>query len=93
MRSRLPALALLAGLAALTEPAPGSATLAVRPRFPADNVWNVPIDALPVDASSSGYVATIGATKPAHADFGTVYLGVPSGIPYVVVTGSNRAFQ
>src|SRR5215831_8267715 len=53
--------------------------------FPADNVWNVAIDALPVDANSSAYVATIGGSKPAHPDFGTVYNGAPNGIPYAVV--------
>jgi len=53
--------------------------------FPADNVWNVAIDALPVDANSSAYVATIGGLKPAHPDFGTVYNGAPNGIPYAIV--------
>ena len=31
------------------------------PLFPADNVWNAPVDTLPVDAHSAAYVATIGA--------------------------------
>ena len=34
---------------------------------------------------SSAWVATIGAGKPLHPDFGTVYAGAPNGIPYVVV--------
>ena len=61
----------------------------VRPMFPKDNVWNVAIDQLPVDANSAAYVTTIGATKTVHPDFGTVYNGAPNGIPYVVVTGAQ----
>lgn len=57
------------------------------PVFPADNIWNVPIDDLPVDADSDAYVATIGATAGVHPDFGTVYLGAPIGIPFVTVAG------
>ncbi len=67
----------------------GSATLAVRPLFPSDNVWNVAVDSLPVDPNSNAYVATIGAAKPVHPDFGTVYNGAPNGIPYIVVAGSQ----
>jgi uncharacterized protein (TIGR03437 family) len=56
--------------------------------FPANNVWNAPIDKLPVDANSAGYVATIGAGKPAHPDFGSgLYAGAPIGIPFVDVPG------
>jgi hypothetical protein len=69
--------------------AAASATLAVRPMFPADNVWNVPIDQLPVDANSAAYITTIGASKPVHPDFGTVYNGAPNGIPYVIVPGTQ----
>jgi hypothetical protein len=77
-------------LAALAvELAAASAILSVRPMFPPDNVWNVPIDTLPVDANSNAYVTTIGSTRPAHPDFGTVYLGAPNGIPYVVVSGTQ----
>ena len=90
MRSTFSSLLLAVALVgAGIELAAASATLAVRPRFPSDNVWNVAIDTLAVDANSSAYVATIGATKPAHADFGTVFAGVPNGIPYVVVTGAQ----
>jgi hypothetical protein len=70
-------------------PAAASAILTVRPMFPRDNVWNVAIDTLPVDVNSAAYVTTIGATKPMHADFGTVYNGAPNGIPFVVVPGSQ----
>ena len=56
--------------------------------FPADNVWNTPVDQLPVDANSASYVATIGASKPAHPDFGSgLYAGAPIGIPFIDVPG------
>jgi len=64
-------------------------TLAGCPMFPQSNVWNVAIDALPVDGNSAAYVTTIGATKYAHPDFGTVYDGAPNGIPYTVVDGNQ----
>ncbi|HWZ70041.1 MAG TPA: hypothetical protein VN326_01010 [Casimicrobiaceae bacterium] len=63
----------------------GSATLIGCPLFPSDNVWNTAIDTLPVDANSSAYVATIGAAKPVHPDFGTVY----NGIPFITVGASQ----
>ena len=61
--------------------------------FPPDNVWNTPVDSLPVDANSDAYVATIGASRPLHPDFGTGTIG----IPYVAVPGGqpkvNVTFQ
>lgn len=79
-----------AGLAfACALPAASSPILTVRPMFPRDNVWNVAIDTLPVDANSAAYITTIGAAKPMHADFGTVYNGAPNGIPFVVVPGTQ----
>lgn len=57
--------------------------------FPADNIWNVPVDDLPVDPSSDVYVQTIGASAGVHPDFGTVFMGVPNGIPFVTVPGSQ----
>jgi hypothetical protein len=53
--------------------------------FPDDNVWNMPIDTLPVDSHSAAYITTIGSTTGVHPDFGTVYQGAPNGIPYVIV--------
>ncbi|MBL9149760.1 MAG: hypothetical protein JNM94_13805 [Phycisphaerae bacterium] len=55
------------------------------PLFPANNIWNVPIDTLPVDPSSDAYIATIGTSVGVHPDFGTFYRGAPIGIPFVVV--------
>jgi hypothetical protein len=87
----LPFRALIAaGLAfACVLPAASSTILTVRPMFPADNVWNVAIDTLPVDVNSTAYITTIGAAKTMHADFGTVYNGAPNGIPFIVVPGSQ----
>jgi uncharacterized protein (TIGR03437 family) len=58
--------------------------------FPANNIWNTPVDKLPVDANSAKYVATIGASAPAHPDFGSgLYDGGPIGIPFVAVPGTQ----
>ncbi len=67
--------------------------LAGCPIFPADNVWNAPVDTLPVDANSDLYIATIGAEATLHADWGSGEWppgsGSPIGIPYVDVPGSQ----
>jgi hypothetical protein len=56
------------------------------PVFPGDNIWNTPVDALPVHPRSDDYVASIGADLPLKADFAAgLYEGAPIGIPYVVV--------
>lgn len=56
------------------------------PVFPPDNIWNTPIDRLPVDPRSRDYVASIGADVHLHPDFGAgLYEGAPLGIPYAVV--------
>jgi hypothetical protein len=59
------------------------------PVFPADNIWNTPIDQLPVHPRSDDYIASIGPDETMHPDFGS---GVwppgsnsPIGIPFVVV--------
>jgi hypothetical protein len=58
--------------------------------FPADNIWNTPVDTLPVDANSAAYVATIGPVEYVHADFGSgTWEGGPIGIPYVDVPGTQ----
>jgi hypothetical protein len=58
--------------------------------FPASNIWNTPIDALPISANSAAYINSIGATRGLHPDFGAgLWDGGPMGIPYVVVTGTQ----
>lgn len=72
------------------KPSPGAnaALNGWRP-FPADNPWNTPINAAPVDPNSDTLIASIGKTKSLHPDFGTVWNGAPNGIPYVVVAGTT----
>jgi len=57
--------------------------------FPADSIWNTPIDKLPVHPNSARLIASIGTDLPVHPDFGTVWRGAPNGIPYVVVSGAQ----
>jgi hypothetical protein len=60
------------------------------PLFPADNIWNVPVDTLPLHPNSDEYIRTIGAERTIHADFGAgLWDGGPIGIPYVVVPGNQ----
>ncbi|MFL5804498.1 MAG: hypothetical protein ACJ8CR_22480 [Roseiflexaceae bacterium] len=50
--------------------------------FPADNVWNTPIDKLPVDPNSNAYIANINLDETTvHPDFGSFQYGY-FGIPY-----------
>ncbi len=58
--------------------------------FPSDNIWNIPVDSLPVDSHSDAYVSTIGPSAYAHPDFGSgLWDGGPIGIPYVSVPGTQ----
>ncbi len=58
--------------------------------LPADNIWNTPVDNLPLDPQTDAYVATIGAAEHVHADFGEgEYAGGPIGIPFVDVPGDQ----
>jgi hypothetical protein len=67
-----------------------SPTVGGCPALPHDNIWNARIDHLPVAAQSSAYVTTIGATKPARADFGAgLWNGGPIGIPFTSVAGNQ----
>jgi hypothetical protein len=56
------------------------------PVFPATNVWNTRVDALPVAAISASVRRTIGLSTGLHPDFGS-YAGY--GIPITVVSGSQ----
>lgn len=58
--------------------------------FPADSIWNTPIDSLPVDPNSDAYIATMGPDTGFHPDFGSgLWEGAPMGIPYVEVSGGQ----
>jgi hypothetical protein len=65
-------------------------TLEGCPVLPADNVWNTPVDTLPVDSRSASYITTIGSGTGLHPDFGSgLWDGGPIGIPYNIVTGTQ----
>src|SRR5262249_53012300 len=60
--------------------------------FPADDIWNTPIDQLPVSPNSSTYVNTIGPSSPLHPHFVTVYNGAPHGIPYISLPATHTHY-
>ena len=58
--------------------------------FPADNIWNTPVDRLSVHPRSADYVASIGPSIVLKADFGAgEFNGAPIGIPFVVAPASQ----
>lgn len=57
--------------------------------LPPDNAWNRDVSKEPVDANSEALIASIGRDKPLHPDFGVMWKGQPSGIPYVIVDGQQ----
>src|SRR5579859_5956666 len=83
----VPLLVLLAS-ALSAQPAIGNCSV-----FPANNIWNMPIDKIPVAANSVTLVNTIGPTLHLHADFGSgLYNGQPIGIPFVTVAASQTKY-
>ena len=61
--------------------------------LPADNIWNTPVDTLPVLATSASMVSTIGANTGFHADFGSgTWNGGPIGIPFIAVAGTQTKY-
>lgn len=60
------------------------------PVFPADNIWNRRVDALPLDANSATYVSTIGAATRFHPDVGSDINSF--GIPYNLTTSKPTVF-
>ncbi len=80
---------LLIGAAAVRSAPAASPVLGGCPVLPADNIWNTPVDTLPVDANSDAYINAIGVTANVHADFGSgvwpLGSNSPIGIPYIVV--------
>lgn len=60
------------------------------PIFPANNIWNTPIDNLPVHPNSDRYIQTIGGDTNLHPDFGSgEWEGGKIGIPFDVVSGDQ----
>jgi hypothetical protein len=78
------AVALACGSLAMA-PTLGAQTLGGCPLFPSDNVWNVPVDELPVHPMSTTWIAAMGAETTLHPDFGANWNGGPFGIPYDLV--------
>ncbi len=88
---RLAILLAVAGAAcsvALASPLPGAKRC---PVFPPDSPWNRRVDKLPVAAGSAAIIASIGAAKTMHADFGSgLWEGGPIGIPITTVSSSQK---
>jgi hypothetical protein len=87
--ARLVLVVLLLAIAtpASAAPLPGAPNC---PVFPRTNVWNKPVDKLPVARNSSAIVNAIGADENVHADFGSgLWDGGPIGIPITVVGRSQ----
>jgi hypothetical protein len=85
------ALMLCALLAAV--PAQGQQAIAGCPILPPNNIWNTPVDTLPVLSNSAAMVNTIGASRGFHADFGAgQWAGEAIGIPFVTVSGAQAAY-
>lgn len=84
-------LAILVGFSTVQEiAAQMSPTISSCSVFPPDNIWNTPIDTLPVDSNSAQYISTIGPRKAVHPDFGSgLWEGGPIGIPYNLVPGTQ----
>jgi hypothetical protein len=60
------------------------------PMFPANNIWNAPVDTLPVHAMSDAWVDSIGRDVGFHMDFGSgLWEGGLIGIPYQALSGSS----
>jgi hypothetical protein len=57
--------------------------------LPANNIWNTPVDSLPVLANSGSMVATIGPNTGLHPDFDT---NLQDGIPFVIVPGTQTKY-
>lgn len=58
--------------------------------LPDDSPWHEDISQSPVDPRSEKILARAGLDKNLKADFGTVWEGAPIGIPYVVVSGTQK---
>jgi hypothetical protein len=62
--------------------------------FPADNVWHADVSRLPVHRDSASFVASIGAGRGVHADFGSgQWDGGPIGIPVTVVPAGQAGVR
>jgi hypothetical protein len=77
----------------LTRPAGAQQTIGGCSVLPPDNIWNTPVDTLPVLSNSGSMVSTIGPNTGLHPDFGAgVSDGGPIGIPFITVPGTQTKF-
>ena len=91
MSKKFPAIvALTAALPALAQVPPRIGNC---PVFPADHIWNTPVDNLPVNANSAAWISRVGPGVGAHADFGSgLWQGEPFGFPYITVPGTQTKY-
>lgn len=90
--TRATVLGVLIGFA-LTGNVYGQQTIGSCQVLPSNNIWNTPVDTLPVLSNSASMVNTIGATRGFHADFGSgTWDGGPIGIPFITVSGSQTKY-
>ena len=63
----------------------------VSPIFPANNIWNTPVDAAPLHALNAQWIDVINghAGHNLHPDFGTTYAGRYNGIPLNIIAGAR----
>ena len=60
------------------------------PVLPADNIWNTPVDTMPVAANSDAMIDSIGRNTNLYPDFGSgTWDGGPIGIPFDLVDSSQ----
>ena len=57
--------------------------------LPADNAWNTPVDALPLDPNSADYIAHMDPAPACTPTSAPCWDGAPIGIPYIVVPGTQ----
>ncbi len=75
----IPILTAFSGLVFAQSPTIGNCQV-----FPSNNIWNTPIDKMPVSPNSAAYINSIGASHPLKAEFGTV-----AGFKFNTVSGSQ----
>ena len=74
-------------------PSSSSANMSGCAMFPPDNIWNTPIDKLPVNALSEQWLTSIGKARGFHPDFGSgLWKGGPIGIPYNLAGAGTPKF-
>ena len=76
--------AALATTAALQPPPLAAQELGGCPMYPRNNIWNVPVDKLPVHANSAKFIETGGIQRNLHPDFSKT-----GGIPYIIVPANQ----